>query len=654
MRKPPPGPVADAPQGQQQPGFGAPRAPQSPPAGFGAPQGPPQQPPSAPGGFGAPTGRPYGHPQSPGAPPAQPGYGFPAGPPQPNNQPGAQPQQPNQPGAHPPMGQQPPQGYAYPQSPPQPPQGYAYPPMQQPPPGYGYPAGQQQPPPPGYGYPGAQQPSYGGYQPPPPTAQVDAGGGGKKPSPVVLIVTAAVVVVALIVGAGVLYATSSDKDDDRSSSAGADADGKGGGDAENGSGGTEKFPSDPASRLSLQVPNPEIAEDDVISAKGSWLAGSVYAKSNVNAVKGYDVSTGKELWNLPLAGQSCAGSRTVGAGGLAAVVYQEAKATKENKYPQCNQISVFDMKTGVKKWTRSVELSGSKASFEEVSISGSTVVVGSGNDGGAGFTLAGGKPIWEPKVSDTCEDIGYAGGPRLVAVHQCGGYEDPKLQVQLLDPATGKAKWTYNVPAGIEDVSILSTKPVVFGAETGDDSVTGVTDAFVLTEKGALATKITLPDGKYAHRCEVNMVDACHDMAVGNNRLYVPTAERRGSGTGVSMTNEIVSFDLTTGKSTGERADAGDDYTLQPLRMDGDRILAYKAAPYDHGGQVVSIDPKTMKQRILLKNPSTESVRDAESSFVSDRAEMLYENGALFIADDLLSKPSSGSQHYVALGFTRE
>lgn len=620
----PPQPPNEPPQG----GFGAPQDP--PPGGFGAPQDPPP-------GFGKapePANPSYGYPQTP--PPAQP----PTPPPPPQGQPG-QPGQPN---------------YGYPQAPGTPPPGQ--------PQGYGYPGQPTQP----YGQqaPYGQQPPYGAYQQPgtmPMAPQAGAPGGGSKLSGQMKIIIAAVVAIAVIVGGGVIYATTS-KDDTQASSEGSSGgtDGKGGKGGEEKGGseqgpsgpGTEKVPANTSATVSMQLPQPEVPKDAVWSIKGSWLTEDVYAKAGVNEIVGYDPKDGKEQWTLPLAGQTCAGTREVTKDGIVAVAYEEGKRKKEGDHETCSQISAVDLKSGKKLWTETVDEGSMAARVQELTISGSTVAVGT-SAGGAAFDIAEGDPLWEPTAGEDCQDEGYAGGEQLVAVQKCGDYGDEKLKIQLLDPKSGKSKWTYPVTPGVDNAKIISTRPIVFGQDTQEITASGVTDAFSLDDQGKLRAKISLPDGKYDHDCEVNVVYACTALTVGNDKLYVPTRQHDGGGSEYSQTNEIIAFSLKTGKTTGDRADAGEDGEMFPIRMDGGNILAYKDAGYDKGAQVVSINGKTMKETKLLETPAAESVGSAISGMVPKSNELLYGDGKLYLGKELISKPySKDEKEYTALGFVAQ
>ncbi|MEU9996139.1 PQQ-binding-like beta-propeller repeat protein [Streptomyces sp. NPDC050848] len=592
--------------------------PGPPPGGFGAPQDPP------PGGFGAPT-----------PPPNQPPYGYPQ---QPPAQPPTQPQ--GQPPAQPP--------YGYPQQPPTQPQGQ---------PQYGYPQqpGQQQP----YGYPTQPQQPYG-YPQQPATAVV-APGGGKKLSAQMQIVIAAVVAVVLIVGGGVWYANSGGGEEN-DTAGGTTTGTTGGGDSKSGGNGLggngkEKVPADTKSSLKFQLPQPKV--DDTTDVSGSWITDKAYVKTAVNSIVGHDLDKGSPIWTLALPGQVCGTSRHVTADNKTAILFEATKRVGPKFYQPCTEVGVVDLAAGKLVWSTSVtggNAGDDKARFSEVTLSGTTVAAG-GTDGGAAFDLANGNPRWKPKANaESCYDMGYGGGEGLVAARKCGSYNAQYVVIQNLNPANGAVISQYKMPTGVEYAAIVSTKPLVVAADVGDTAGdgSGISDFFSIDEKtGKLKVKIAADADRFAAKCRSTEVEACNKVVVGNGRLYLPTEEREGStGEYGDETNEILAFDLTTGKQVIEKADAGDKWTLIPLRMDGGNLLAYKSPPYDKGGQIVSIDGGTMKPTVLMENPSDKTVRDAEGSFSEDYAEILYANGRMFISDVMVSKPSgTTTREYLALGF---
>lgn len=616
------------------------------------PPPPPNQPPQQ-GGFGPPQDQP---PQAPPAPQT--------------------PEAPQTPPPPPPGQQQPGYGYPQPPQPPQTPPGYGYPqaaPPQAPqaPPGYGYPAQQpnpygQQPNPygqqPGYGYPQATMP----LQPQP----GQAAGGGRKFNAQLTIIVAAVVAIALIIGGGVWYATTSGdeggkKDDTASSSGGTggtdDKEGDtGGSDTGGGTTGTsttpvEKVPGNPASKVLFQVPAPEVGKDSTISTAGSWLTDKVYAKSGVAEIAGYDPDKGTKLWTIKLPGPVCQGSNHVTTDGTTAIIYQPEMPTKAEPSHGCSQVAAIDLDAGKKLWTKTANSGDQAISFNNVTVSENTVALGS-SSGGAAFDLTSGKQLWAPKPTDTCYDAGYGGGAKLVAVRRCGSYDAPELHIQTIDPKSGKVISDYKMATGISYASVVSTDPLVVAADIGEAAKdgSGISDFFSIDNKtGKLRTRISAPSDQYAASCDgITKIEECHQLAVGNGKLYVATEEHDGAAE-FSDTNEIVAIDLATGKQTGQRADAGDDYTIMPLRMDGTNIIAYKRPPYDKGGQIVSIDGGSFKETKLLENPATESVRDVETSMSPDYSEILYSQGHLFMSDIFASSlgGSSDEKEYLVIAF---
>lgn len=605
MTQPPPPP--NQPPGPPPGGFGAPQDP--PPGGFGAPQGP------QPGAYGTPP--PPGQPGQPG----QPGYGYP--------------QQPGQPAVPPPYGY-PQDGYPQGQQPPQPPT------MPQQPQQYGYPQQPQFP----------TQP----MQPMPPmqAAGQPVPGGRKKLSTQMRIVVAAAAAVVLLVGGGLIYASSGD---DKPADPQATSGGTGGGDTGGKNGGAdgpgkEKAPADPKAALAFKVDLPKVP--DITDASGSWLTDTTYVKAGLNSVAGYDPDKGAVKWTLPLTGQICGASAHMTDDYKVPILFEATKRVSPRYFQPCTEVGLVDLTTGKLVWSTSITggtAGDKKATFTEVTVHDRTVAAG-GLDGGAGFDLANGNPRWKPQANaDNCEDLGYGGGAGLVAVRKCGSYDDPAVSIQTLDPMSGAPRSEYKMPRGVDFASVVSSKPLVVAAEVGDveGDGSGISDFFSIDEKtGKLKAKITADPQRYAGRCRSSRVEGCTQLAVGNNKLYVPTEEHEGStGEYGDETNEIVAFDLDNGRLAPEKADAGDGYTLMPLRMDGGNVLAYKLPPYNKGGQIVSIDGGSMKSTVLMRNPDQKEIRDAETSFSTNGTEYLYGNGHFFVADTLISKKPIGKEYLV-------
>ncbi|MFD6025784.1 outer membrane protein assembly factor BamB family protein [Streptomyces griseoluteus] len=527
----------------------------------------------------------------------------------------------DQPPSGPPQDQPPtPSTPAVPPAGPQPTYGYPQAPPPQPQSGYGYPAAPQQP---GYGHP-AQ----------PPTVVAGDDVRARENRAIALIVLAAVVAIGLIIGSGVWYSRSSDGGG--STRAGGDKNGTG-----TATGGKEKVPDNPAADVLFKVPQPK-TEENVVTTPGSWLSAGVYAKSGIAEITGYDPADGHKKWTLKLPGPVCAATEHVTADGRTGIVYQPSMPTRTSR-PGCTQVAGIDVRAGTKLWTKSIGTGEFATTFQNVTVAGKTVAVG-GLRGGAAYDIGTGKVLWQPKPGDDCDDVGYGGGTRLVAVRKCGGYGDRTLSIQNVDPTSGKVISEYKMGAGIEYAGIVSTDPLVVGADAGHSASggSGVSDYFSIDNRtGRLLARIPVPGDTYDGECDtITLVEECKGVAAGQGKLYLATKEHSSGGKSkLSRTNEVVAFDLATGKQTGQRAAAGEDYTLFPLRMDGGNLIAYKNPPYDKGGQIVSIDGASFKSTTLMELPADQADRALQTGLQPDFSEYRYSQGKLFMAAPNAAKP---------------
>ncbi|WP_411106853.1 PQQ-binding-like beta-propeller repeat protein [Streptomyces sp. cmx-4-9] len=572
---------------------------------------PPHQPP--PGGYGAP-------------PPAG-GFGAPVPPP------------PQQAPATPPPPQQPPA------TPPPPQQAPATPPPPHQPPGaptqpaYGYPQTQ-----PGYGYP--QQPGapgpFGAPTTPLQATGSPGGAGGNDKRTQLMIVGAALLAMVLIVGGGFWYVSGDSGGGGTQPTADGGPSGSSDGDKPKaGAGGTEKVPANPKSKTLVNVPLP--TPEEQVTVKGSWLTDTTYVKGDVAKVVGYNLVDGGKKWEIPLPAQLCGATKHISEN-KTAILFEEGMPSAEKKYQPCTQVGVIDLEAGKLLWSspaKSATGGDKNVTFSEVTVSGQTVAAG-GLSGGGAWNLADGKNLWQPKVdNEGCYDLGYAGGEALAVLRKCGRSPNQTLYAQSLDPASGAPKSSYKLSPGIEWAGIISTKPLIVAADVGKTAknATGVSDLFVLDDGGQLKSRISLASGNFNPQCPATEVEQCMNMVVGNGKVYVPSYEHQGQDTSGARTNELLSFDLETGKQTNEAAPAGERYKVMPLRMDGSNVIAYKIPPYDKGGQIVSIDGNTMKETLLMENPGDKTSQRAETRVTPTGAEYRYHNGKFFIARWYARKP---------------
>lgn len=559
-------------QPPQQGGFGAPQdqSPQ-PPAG--------QMPPAPQGGFGAPQMPPQ-PPQGPPAPPSpQPGYGYP-------QQPGpyGPPQQPGPYGQSGPYAQQGP--YGQPSGP------------------YG---GQ-----PGYGHP--QQPQF-------PGAPGGTPPGGRNPfkgRPALVIGAAAA---ALLVIGGTVFAVTNGDDkggkkpvagpsgDDKPATSGApvnpgDGSGDGGED-------TQDFNADrkPGEAKVLWYKEAPDAPANGADAPGMWITAKAAVKAAYKQLVAYNVGDGRPTWDAVTFPQKiCAVTPQKTADDKIVVAYMSGTSDRA----KCNQIQQIDLNTGAKGWAGVVAdgaLFDSAISIE-LSLAGNTLMVGRSQSGTAYDVRTGKKLYDKQKYGDACFPAGFAGGPRLIAVASCDATEATEHdEIQELDPATGKVKWTQKFDKGWSVAKTYSVDPLVVYSKN-DDKNTWNISAF--KANGASRSQVGFNE-TFAPSCEGGFLQrnltGCEGTASDANTLYLPTEAKSGP-------NEIVAVDLSTGKEKW-RVKSPTDEAMLPLKVEGGNLVAYVEPSYDAPGRVIGIPTAgtVHTPTTLLQLPA--STAEIENSFFS-------------------------------------
>lgn len=535
-----------------------------------------------------------------------------------------------------------------PQMPPTPPApGYGYPQMPPAQPGYGYP--QQAPGQPG---PYAQQPGpynqqpgpYGGYptQPQYPGAPTPPGGGGGggffKGKPGIII--GAAVAGLLVIGGGTWFALSGDdKDDKPNVSKSSDAPKPTGSDSvDQGNGdGTGRTGNDDlnAGRQPGEAKALFLLKNDVDLPRngadvfGPWVVGDTVVKAMYREVAGYSVTDGTKKWSVPLGTKVCSAPVQTSTDGKIVVGVEDGLTEKA----KCLDLQMIDLKTGKAGWKKPIpKASGAFSSLSDftLSISGDTLAAG-GTGNSYGFSMTDGKQLFG-KPEEDCKRYAFAGGPKLIAAASCptSDYDNPKQQVQEVDPVTGRTKWTYNTPVGWEVDKVYSASPLVLSITQREPKKWSI---IALDDNGKLRSQIDGGNDKYAPRCGGAFVvfgqnlEGCTGVAADADTFYMATEPAT-----VRSPNHVVAFNLDTGKEKWRSPSSG-DREMTPLRMENGNVLVYMGASYDKGGEVATIAPTGGAPKTLLKHPV--STAEIENSFFS--AKMAYADGRFFIASGRVS-----------------
>ncbi len=82
------------------------------------------------------------------------------------------------------------------------------------------------------------------------------------------------------------------------------------------------------------MPAPKVPKGTTsIPTSGSWLTDSVYAKSGLSEITGYDRKTGTRKWTLDLPGPVCTATPHVTEDRKTAIVYKPGMPTKQDPSP---------------------------------------------------------------------------------------------------------------------------------------------------------------------------------------------------------------------------------------------------------------------------------------------------------------------------------
>lgn len=568
-------------------------------------------------------------------PPEQPSQGG-FGPPQ---DPGAAPhppQQPPQPGYGAPQTPPPPQGYGPPQQPgPATPPGPYGPPQQQPGPytqagPYTSPGpyGQQT----GYGYPQGQYPG-------PPTPPAPSGGSKNpfKGRPALAIAAAAVAL--LVVGGTVVAVTAGDDGGEKKPVAEESKDGKNDkpttGPSEpvnegDGSGdGKDEDVQDfnegrkPGEAKVLWYKEAPDAPASGADAPGLWVTDEVVVKAAYKQLLGFAVDGGRPAWDeITFSGPVCSVTPQRTADDKVVVAHK----LSADSGSRCNQLVQVDLGTGKQGWKAKLpegELFDSTLNVG-LTITGNTLVAGR-SQSGVGYDVRTGKKLWDKKkYGAACFPSGFAGeGDRLIAVSSCGAATDTEHdEVQQLDPATGKARWTRKIPKGWKVERAYSVSPLVLYLTNRDDKKWNVT---AFGADGSTRSQLDINES-FAPECESAILSldlqGCSGAVADDNTLYLPT---RSTGGG----NEIVAVGLGNGKEKW-RVKSPTQKAMQPVKVEGGRLIAYVQPSYDAGGRVVSVPTtgSSHKPATLLQLP--EATASMENTFFSKAVE--YADGRFYLS----------------------
>lgn len=481
------------------------------------------------------------------------------------------------------------------------------------------------------------------FGPPPSrfTQSAVAAAEGRKRRTSITVGVVLVLIAALCSGAWALWGTGGEASDSRPASADPPPDAI----RET----VERTPGTPDGGTVAEYTAKKLKEGEQASALGLWATDEIVAKGTGDVVRGIRAKDSEEAWQIKFRGPVCAVTRHVSVDGRTAVAYSGQRPAKGDKGQDdatvaCDRIAVFDVDTGRKLWDK--KLPGESASAMDVNVTMTRgAVVAATGQASVAYDMTSGRRFWADTKPSNCVDVGFAGGRSLLALVRCGDSADPEYRVQKIAPRSGKSLWTYKVAPGIQGVRIASSKPAVIAVAAGDIQATTL---IALTDRGRERSTIRLEGDRYVHGCDgtsVSEVELCTGVVVGDRQLYMATRPRDFSPeTSWGLpSNEVVAFDLATGNGV-RKFDAEPGRPMFPLRMSGDRVIAYREAA-SAPSAAVSLDPGSGKQTLLLLfgNPEMPEMT------ALDPPDVVYERGRIFLATTRVERVKGDGPHQLVM-----
>ncbi|UYQ62580.1 PQQ-binding-like beta-propeller repeat protein [Streptomyces peucetius] len=453
------------------------------------------------------------------------------------------------------------------------------------------------------------------------------------------IVVSAVTAAALVVGGGAWFALS-DGDDGRkagfaaSSGATTDTTGGPGGESAEEDLNAQRKPGE--AKVLFVTKNDTDLPGDGAYAFGPWVVGDTVVKAMYREVAGYSVTDGTKKWSVKLDSELCMAAPQHSPDGKIVVGVMDGYTEKS----VCGDLRMIDARAGKAGWRKPVPEQPAPRGVSDfvLALSGSTVTV-SGFDTSFGFGVSDGRQLFG-KPASGCARFGFAGGSRLIAAAECvpQGDEVVGQELQEVDPATGAAGWTYRLEPDWKVDKVFSVDPVVLFAHKEDLEGT-VTDRTVLalTDDGRLRSRIPFGEDTFETKCSStgaiellgDIQGWCAGAAADSSTAYLAT-----EGT---TTNEVVTFDLDTGKATG-RSSPGPERTMLPMRAEDCTVVHHIGPSPYAGGAVSTIAPAGGERKVLLKLPKT----DAEGFH---QARAVYADGRLFLLAPLVNSLRDSEEH---------
>jgi hypothetical protein len=447
----------------------------------------------------------------------------------------------------------------------------------------------------------------------------------------IALIIGAVVALLLAVGGTVLLVSGGD-DDKEPTAEGENGGNEGGGNGGNGGngggdgpGGGGTLPAEPIdAALAWSTPTPKVtAEDIILGARGSWIAGDTVVRTIEDSITAYNLESGEEVWSLPLelSGGDCNASPTTSENRIAVLQGRD-----------CEVLTVIDIAAGeeVSQIPLDLEVTGGYLTDTAYpAVLGDTVALGWGT-GGAGYSISTGEQLWTSSPEENCPEVYYAViDETLVSQRSCGFVGDEGGSIRATTEG-GDELWEWEYEPEYEGQklvvhSVISIEPLVVTAWLDDDIEKE--SIFVIDENHQeISHALDYDIDRYKSPCQINTLNDCKMAVVQDGFLFL-------ASNGAGADNAVVAFELSSGQPLYEVAPVYEDgggpvngsfREIRPFASQDGLILAYQRDSYDDttAGMVVAIDPATEEATPVMNLDPAATAQEMASGSPSDPQEL--------------------------------
>lgn len=276
-------------------------------------------------------------------------------------------------------------------------------------------------------------------------------------------------------------------------------------------------PTEPA--WSTEVPDLP-ADMDGHAYTRAWIHEDLYIDTafHLDTITARATATGEQAWALRLDAPLC-GASYEPEDGRVAVQFRSETA--------CDRVALVDLASGTVLWDTTLETPKPDDEFIDVKFTiADGLVVAWWIGAEHAMALEDGETVWSG--APHCHTYGWAGGQELLQIHEC----DDDVTMRRIDPTSGEAQWTYDLP-DTPSVHVVSTDPIVV-------RVPG--DFIVLDDD---TERLRIPsDDQYGFGCSGRVTYECDDALVDGQTLYIANML---TGDDELFHRGMSAIDLTTG-----------------------------------------------------------------------------------------------------------